>query len=121
MCPQDGGMAELVEGARLLSECRINILPRVRIPLPPPVKRKGLNKEKEKVMPIYEYKCPNCGDTVELFKRISDDTLPVCSDCGVEMIKLISNTSFILKGSGWYKTDYSGPKKKKKTSKENKK
>jgi putative FmdB family regulatory protein len=110
VCPQDGGMAELAEGARLLSECRGKTLPRVRIPLPPPVKREGMNKEKEKIMPIYEYKCPKCGVTVELFKNINDDTLPICDDCGVEMNKLISNTTFILRGSGWYKTDYANVK-----------
>jgi len=61
-------------------------------------------------MPIYEYECPKCG-VVEVTQRITEDPLkrcPKCKRCKVK--KLISNTSFQLKGSGWYVTDYGGKK-----------
>jgi putative FmdB family regulatory protein len=57
-------------------------------------------------MPIYEYQCLSCKRHHEIVQKYSDDPLTTCPDCGGAMKKLISNTSFILKGSGWYKTDY---------------
>ena len=57
-------------------------------------------------MPIYEYACLKCGKTHEVMQKFSDEPLTKCSDCGGELKKLISNTSFVLKGSGWYVTDY---------------
>lgn len=46
-------------------------------------------------------------------QKITDDQLVVCKSCGGELKKLITNTSFVLKGSGWYVTDYpSGDRKK---------
>lgn len=57
-------------------------------------------------MPIYEYECRSCGKLHEIMQRYSDLPLAVCPDCGGPVRKLISNTSFVLKGSGWYKTDY---------------
>ena len=56
-------------------------------------------------MPIYEYKCLKCGETFEADQRITDEPLKE-HDCGGEAQRLISRTSFSLKGSGWYKTDY---------------
>jgi putative FmdB family regulatory protein len=64
-------------------------------------------------MPIYEYQCLKCGGHREVMQKFSDEPLHVCPECGGEMRKLISNTSFVLKGSGWYVTDYaSGDRKK---------
>ena len=56
-------------------------------------------------MPIYEYKCQQCGRVSEVFQKFSDEPLTECL-CGGEMKKLISLNSFHLKGSGWYVTDY---------------
>ena len=68
-------------------------------------------------MPIYEYKCQKCGHQFETMQRITDDPLTECtqetgkkkkSECKGELKKLISQTSFSLKGGGWYKDGYSG-------------
>ena len=56
-------------------------------------------------MPIYEYECEKCGKVVEQWQKISDPPLEWC-ECGGPMHKLISRSSFHLKGSGWYVTDY---------------
>jgi putative FmdB family regulatory protein len=56
-------------------------------------------------MPIYEYHCGKCGD-FEVMQRISDAPLTTCPTCRRKVTKLISSTSFQLKGSGWYVTDY---------------
>src|SRR3954469_14042951 len=58
-------------------------------------------------MTIYEYKCEKCG-TFETTQRITDKSLSRCPTCKGKVRKLISNTSFQLKGSGWYVTDYAG-------------
>jgi putative FmdB family regulatory protein len=63
-------------------------------------------------MPIYEYECLRCGKHFEIIQKFDDEPLSICSDCGGHMHKLISHTSFILKGSGWYVTDYARPEKK---------
>ena len=64
-------------------------------------------------MPIYEYVCDDCGKRCEVIHKITDQPLSVCPDCGGNMQKLISQTSFILKGNGWYVTDYASPERKK--------
>lgn len=76
-------------------------------------------------MPIYEYTCDACGEIFEEFQSISARPLKKCRHCGSKSVrKLVSNTSFILKGSGWYATDYArkvksqGPKKEEKKAKE---
>jgi putative FmdB family regulatory protein len=56
-------------------------------------------------MPIYEYQCQKCG-TFEATQRITDKALAKCPTCKGKVKKLISNTSFQLKGTGWYVTDY---------------
>ena len=56
-------------------------------------------------MPIYEYECQKCG-TFEMTQRITDEPLAKCPTCKGKVKKLISNTSFQLKGTGWYITDY---------------
>ena len=56
-------------------------------------------------MPIYEYRCEKCG-TFEATQRITDKPIGKCPTCKGKVKKLISHTSFQLKGSGWYITDY---------------
>lgn len=58
-------------------------------------------------MPTYEYGCGGCEKVVEVEQRITENALSVCPTCGSsEFKRLISRTSFALKGSGWYTTDY---------------
>jgi putative FmdB family regulatory protein len=57
-------------------------------------------------MPIYEYCCEKCGKEFEAWQRMSDDPIEKCSMCGGRARKLISQSTFVLKGSGWYVTDY---------------
>ncbi len=61
-------------------------------------------------MPIYEYKCKKCGGQFEAFQGISDPELKSCKFCRGKVQKLVSLSSFSLKGSGWYVTDYKGKK-----------
>ncbi|MBI5640295.1 MAG: zinc ribbon domain-containing protein [Nitrospirae bacterium] len=63
-------------------------------------------------MPIYEYGCQKCKKHHEVMQRITESPLTKCPDCGGKMKKKISNTSFVLKGTGWYATDYASDKKK---------
>ena len=58
-------------------------------------------------MPIYEYICEKCGSHVEVMQKISDAPLKRCQKCRGKMEKVVSRTSFQLKGGGWYVTDYS--------------
>jgi putative FmdB family regulatory protein len=57
-------------------------------------------------MPIYEYECTKCGQVEEAFQRFSDKPLSKCGHCSGKLQRLISHSSFHLKGSGWYVTDY---------------
>jgi putative FmdB family regulatory protein len=57
------------------------------------------------LMPIYEYRCTKCGSNTEVMQKFSDDQLTTCT-CGGNLEKLISKSTFHLKGSGWYVTDY---------------
>src|SRR5664280_1084374 len=61
-------------------------------------------------MPIYEYKCRKCGKQFEAFQGITDPELKSCKFCKGKVHKLVSLSSFSLKGSGWYVTDYAGKK-----------
>ena len=73
-------------------------------------------------MPIYEYRCESCGHDMEVLQKMSDDPLSVCPECGKPALKkLISAGGFILKGTGWYQTDFKGDKKKPGDNKEAKK
>jgi putative FmdB family regulatory protein len=56
-------------------------------------------------MPIYEYQCSKCG-LFECSQRITDKPIKHCPTCGSNVSRIISRTSFVLKGSGWYATDY---------------
>ena len=57
-------------------------------------------------MPIYEYRCDRCGKEFEAWQKFSDAPIETCESCGGHASKMISQSSFILKGSGWYVTDY---------------
>ena len=65
------------------------------------------------IMPIYEYMCTNCKEQFEVMQKITDDPLTKCSSCEGELKKVITNTSFVLKGGGWYMTDYPSADRKK--------
>ena len=57
-------------------------------------------------MPIYEYECKKCGQVQEVFQKFSDKPLMKCKQCSGKLHTLISHSSFHLKGTGWYVTDY---------------
>ena len=67
-------------------------------------------------MPIYEYQCSKCGETFEAIQKFSDKPLTKCKFCDGKVERLISNSSFQLKGSGWYLTDYARKSDSSKTS-----
>jgi putative FmdB family regulatory protein len=69
-------------------------------------------------MPIYEYKCRKCGKQFEAFQGITDPELKSCKFCKGKVHKMMSLSSFSLKGSGWYVTDYKGKKPGAATKKE---
>jgi|SRR5215475_15304893 len=56
-------------------------------------------------MPIYEYKCNKCG-VVEVMQRITEAPLRKCPNCKSKVERMVSRSSFVLKGTGWYATDY---------------
>ena len=57
-------------------------------------------------MPIYEYKCRKCGQVTELLEGAHDDPLRKCPSCAGKVERMMSAGAFILKGTGWYATDY---------------
>lgn len=60
-------------------------------------------------MPIYEYRCPSCGQQKEHLQKMSDAPLQSCPACGAAgYTKLLSAAGFQLKGTGWYQTDFKG-------------
>ena len=58
-------------------------------------------------MPVYEYECSGCEKVFEVQQRLSEKPLSTCPTCGGEVRKLISMSSFQLKGGGWYSDGYS--------------
>lgn len=65
-------------------------------------------------MPIYEYGCGACGGRFEAMQKFSDEPLGVCRLCGAEGVKkVLSLPAFVLKGEGWYVTDYPSDARKK--------
>ena len=64
-------------------------------------------------MPTYEYECGKCRRVFEIRQRISDPPLQTCEACGGEVHRLLSPAPFILKGGGWYVTDYPSDSRKK--------
>jgi putative FmdB family regulatory protein len=64
-------------------------------------------------MPIYEYRCQECGALHEALQKISDAPLTTCPACGAEALtKKVSAAAFRLKGGGWYETDFKDKNKK---------
>jgi putative FmdB family regulatory protein len=63
-------------------------------------------------MPTYEYECLKCRRVFEIRQRISEPALTVCDMCGGEVRRLLSAAPFILKGEGWYVTDYPSESRK---------
>ena len=64
-------------------------------------------------MPIYEYRCAECGFQEEHLQKVSEPPLTVCPSCGKPKFeKLLSAAGFQLKGSGWYATDFKGGARK---------
>lgn len=57
-------------------------------------------------MPIYEYRCNDCEQVFEEWLRTFDETERTCPVCGGHAERIMSNTTFVLKGGGWYVTDY---------------
>ena len=64
-------------------------------------------------MPTYEYHCDRCGRDFEVRQRISEDALKTHDGCGGAVRRLLSPAPFILKGEGWYVTDYPSAARKK--------
>lgn len=61
-------------------------------------------------MPIYEYECQSCQKITEIRQSLAEAPLTICADCGGGLNKIISQTSFRLKGGGWYADGYSAGK-----------
>jgi putative FmdB family regulatory protein len=60
-------------------------------------------------MPIYAYKCESCGHAKDILRKMSDEPLTVCPQCGGSSFKKqLTAAGFQLKGSGWYVTDFRG-------------
>jgi len=57
-------------------------------------------------MPLYEYKCDQCGEVFEVVQKISDPPMKKCVQCGGSVTKMPSSPAIQFKGSGWYVTDY---------------
>ncbi len=71
-------------------------------------------------MPIYEYVCQKCGHHLEVMQKMSDKPLTRCKECKGKLEKIFSQTSFQLKGSGWYVSDYGKSGKTEKADKPDK-
>lgn len=66
-------------------------------------------------MPIYEYRCKDCGEHFEKRQLLSEEPLKICEKCGGGLEKQWSLSGFQFKGAGWYVTDYAGKKESAKT------
>lgn len=65
------------------------------------------------LMPIYEYRCSQCGNQLEALQKISDAPLTQCPACNQNgLVKQVSASSFRLKGGGWYETDFKTGKRR---------
>ena len=62
-------------------------------------------------MPIYEYQCESCKDVIEAWQSLSDKPMTICPNCSGTLKKLISMSSFQLKGGGWYADGYGASSK----------
>jgi putative FmdB family regulatory protein len=63
-------------------------------------------------VPTYEYECSKCKRVFEIRQRISEPALTTCDQCGGSVRRLLSPAPFILKGGGWYVTDYPSESRK---------
>jgi len=65
-------------------------------------------------MPIYEYECSQCHQTSDALQKVNDPPPETCPSCGAQntLSRLLSRTSFVLKGGGWYADLYSSSKPK---------
>jgi putative FmdB family regulatory protein len=64
---------------------------------------------RDKVMPIYAYRCESCGFAKDVLQKMSDAPLTQCPECGTDAFrKQVTAAGFQLKGSGWYVTDFRG-------------
>ena len=61
-------------------------------------------------MPVYEYECSGCQKVFEMQQRMADEPISVCPQCGGSVRKLISMSSFQLKGGGWHTDGYGNGK-----------
>jgi len=61
-------------------------------------------------MPVYEYECPACKKILEVQQRMADDPLTQCPECKGPVKKIMSRSSFQLKGGGWYADGYASAK-----------
>lgn len=68
-------------------------------------------------MPVYEYECKECDKVFEVQQKMADDPLSECPECQAPVTKLMSMSSFQLKGGGWYADGYASPAAKKSTDK----
>ncbi|BBB32867.1 FmdB family regulatory protein [Thermotomaculum hydrothermale] len=57
-------------------------------------------------MPIYEYRCDNCGYQNSVLQKVNEQPLTICPKCGGNFRRLVSAPSIRFKGSGFYITDY---------------
>ena len=63
-------------------------------------------------MPVYEYFCSSCSQSVDLIHKLSDENIKQCPNCkSFEFQKMVSAPNFKLKGTGWYETDFKNPPK----------
>jgi len=60
-------------------------------------------------MPVYEYECQSCNEVIEVWQSLSEDQLTTCPSCSGDLKKIISKSSFQLKGGGWFADGYSAP------------
>jgi putative FmdB family regulatory protein len=66
-------------------------------------------------MPIYEYQCEGCGQILDALQKVGEAPLKKCPSCGKAKLKrLLSAPMFLLKGSGWYETDFKSDKERRK-------
>ncbi len=73
-------------------------------------------------MPIYAYECCDCGHSRDILQKLSDKHIEVCPECGEKgFVRKLTAAGFVLKGSGWYATDFrDGQKKQSKDKKADK-
>ncbi len=69
-------------------------------------------------MPIYEYRCDECGASFEVMQKMSDDPLTECEKCGGTLRKVLHPVAIHFKGSGFYTTDYGKGSGKRATGRE---